>query len=209
MLEIEPIRILDSYQAKGLIHVGANDGEEIPYYKSRGIQNLMMFEPLAKPYAKMVELYPDVKAYYGGLSNKSESRVMTVTENDKASSTLELIDCDDYENHPVFKDWNMGQLPKVGEVTAYFERFDDVFSAKDYDVLVIDAQGMEREVLEGFGNELDHIKVAVIECSETPVYKGEASASEIIQFMSDKGFEQRTPVKLHNDILFTKRGLGI
>ena len=214
MLDIEPIRILDRYAAKGVIHVGANDGEEFVYYKQRGIQYLMGFEPLTKPYEKMKAAHPEVHAYNIGLSDESALVKIHVTENDKASSTLDIIKVDDYEHHPVFKDWNMGQLPVVDEDTIILQPFNifvesEGIDVSRYDVLVIDVQGMEYETLEGFGKYLKGFTILVIECSEVPVYVGEKPASAIIRFLKSKGFYQATPTKLHNDILFMKEGTNV
>ncbi|KKL26568.1 hypothetical protein LCGC14_2394040, partial [marine sediment metagenome] len=81
----------------------------------------------------------------------------------------------------------------------------DAIVPEDYNCLVVDVQGMELQVLKGFGPHLDGMDCLNIECSETPVYEGEAPAYDIVVWLAARGFYNITPIQAHNDILFVKR----
>ena len=104
----------------------------------------------------------------------------------------------------------MGQWPVVRQDTVRIVRYEDFmkdepYNPQDYNFLNMDVQGMELAALKGMGDQLDYFDVLVIECSDAPVYQGEAPASEIIEWLNARGFDQMTPTKLHNDILFVRR----
>lgn len=207
----EPIHYLSEWKPKGVIHVGANDGEEFVYYKSMGIKNLCGFEPLKKPFKQFQIDHPDVLKFQLGWGAASGRYGINVTENDKASSILSVVDIEgDWREHPVFKDWNMGQWPVVGkeiiEVVEYgkWMKKEQPYNPEDYNFLNMDIQGMELIALRGMGKQLDYFDALVIECSEEPVYVGEEPATEVVDWLKGKGFIQASPLKLHGDILFLR-----
>lgn len=206
----EPIHILRDWKPRGVIHVGANDGEEFVYYKSMGVQNLMGFEPLRAPYERFGEAHPDVLKYMVGWGAEDAKMTIEVTENDKASSTLPRIEVDNWEEHEVFKDWNMGQWPIVGTEEIQIVRFDNwveysKIDLNNYNFINMDIQGMELDGLKGMGDTLDYFDALVIECSEKPVFVGEHSAAEVSAWLAERGFEQVTRTMLHGDILFLRK----
>lgn len=207
----EPIHILRDWKPRGVIHIGANDGEEFVYYKSMGIKNLCGFEPLKAPYEKFEAAHPDVLKFQIGWGNENKQMRIEVTENDKASSTLPRIEVEDWTQHPVFKDWNMGQWPIVGEEMIQVMRYEqfmadfEPYDPADYNFLNMDVQGMELDALKGMGKQLDNFDALVVECSETPVFIGEHSAAEVSAWLNEQGFEQVTAIGLHSDILFLRK----
>lgn len=211
------------HEIKGLVHVGANDGEEVAHYLENGIKNIALFEPLDAPYQKALDWENSAKAgenirvFPFGWAEKNQSYVMHITENDKASSVLELVPHGDPAEHPVLKDWNMGQLPVVGEANVLMVRYDDfvknsviepAYDPELYDCLVMDVQGMELQALKGMGSELDRFKYLIIELSEEPVYLGEAAAIDVCEWLCRKGFEKKTDILPHDNVLFIKREDG-
>lgn len=118
----------------------------------------------------------------------------------------------------------MGQWPIVGQEAVVMRRYEDFvingegvtnlisggidycnYDPKNYNFLNMDIQGMELEALKGMGDQLNYFDALVIECSETPVYVGEASAEAVTGFLRGRGFERVTPIKLHNDVLFLRK----
>lgn len=194
---------------RGVIYVGSNDGEEFVQCKAHGITNLIAFEPLSAPFDRLVQAHPDVLAFQVGLGNETAKVAMDVTQNDKASSALKRVDVEDWTQHEVFKDWNMGQWPIVGSEAVEIVRYEDFiknqrFNPEDYNLLCMDVQGMELDALMGFGDYLDFFDALSVELSEKPVYVGEASAREVIEYLAAHGFRQDTPVSKHDDVLFVK-----
>jgi FkbM family methyltransferase len=203
----EPIHYLRDWKPRGVIHVGANDGEEFTYYKSMGITKLVGFEPLKDAFDRFEAAHPDVMKFQLGWGNERAKVTIEVTENDKASSVLKRVDVEDWTKHPVFKDWNMGQWPIVGTEEITIIRYADWegINDADYNFLNMDIQGMELAALKGMGRQLENFDALVIECSESPVFKGEASGQEVSDWLDARGFERVTPIKPHNDVLFLRK----
>jgi SAM-dependent methyltransferase len=66
---------------------------------------------------------------------------------------------------------------------------------------------MELDVLRGMDDKIQNFDYFVVECSARPIYKGEASAEEVIRFMEGRGYTAITPMSPHDDILFVKNWL--
>jgi hypothetical protein len=73
-----------------------------------------------------------------------------------------------------------------------------------YDCMVVDVQGMELEVLRGFGLRLRGFKMLSVECSIDPVYAGGAPASEVEAYLSEMGFIRKSPLEVHNDVFWVR-----
>lgn len=199
----------------GIIHVGANDGEEVPYYRQYGVQDIALFEPLPQAWEKCVAAYgkdPAIKISAFGWSDQNSTATINITENDKASSVLKTVPCDDPTKHPVFKDWNMGQWPVVDQTEIELRRYDWIvahdhgYDASRYNTIVMDVQGMELEALKGMGDEIARCDYLIIELSETPVYEGEASGKEVSDWLLVRGLVQATPIMPHDNVLFIREG---
>jgi hypothetical protein len=54
--------------------------------------------------------------------------------------------------------------------------------------LVVDTQGMEYEVIQGMGHELDSFEVLLVEVSSVAMYQGQRLAHEMDEFLATKGF---------------------
>ena len=78
----------------GLIHVGANVGQEVPMYFEITNSNIYLFEPLDSAFEILKDKYgnlQNVKLYNFGLGNKNqEINTLTSEVLDKLSTTLEL-----------------------------------------------------------------------------------------------------------------------
>jgi len=194
------------WPVRGVIHIGASDGEEVQGYKELGITNILCFEPLQSAIDAFKVKNPDVVCLPFGLGNKTGVRTLNISAgNGKGTSALKVI-----KDHPeVVEKWNHGQADVVGKQKARFTRFDDWYDKTTiplhlFDCVVIDAQGMSYEVLEGFGEYLDFIDYLIVELSETPVYQKEQPADVVVSFLAKKGFEQLTPIHPHDDVLFRR-----
>lgn len=203
-------------QLRGVIHVGMSWGEEIADYLAMGASNVIGFEPLPEAFNEAVKLYghdPRVILVNAGLGETTESMVIR-----KIDDPVKM------PGHPVGTGGSSFLLdvhlpPERCEITPLnvpVYRFEDWFrnatvhvphpgdEMKKYNALVVDVQGMEMNVLLGFGDLLQYFDVANIECSENPAYHGEVRAEVIVKFMRDHGFEQMTPIVDHDDILFQR-----
>ena len=197
------------HKINGVIHVGANDGEEIPGYKELGIENIICFEPLSTAYALLRNSYPNVFSFKLALGETDEDATLYISAGDgKGSSLLET----NMEHPEVQKNWNHGQADIVGEQKVKVRRFDTwakdaPVNLDDYDCLVLDTQGNELEVLKGMGEHLSGFKYLSVELSEIPVYFGEHPAAEVCEWLDTQGFNRDSPIQTHDDVFFIREGV--
>jgi FkbM family methyltransferase len=190
-------------EIRGVIHVGANDGEEIEGYFGLGAEYVLAFEPLDFARESLLKRWghdPRVLVLPFGLADRNCTRVLDVTPGDgKGSSFLKELQTH-YGSGYEIVDRQWGQL----------RRFDSLpFDGRLFNTLVVDVQGMELEVLKGFGFHIYCFAFLNIECSRVPLYEGEAPAQDIIDFLSTRrGFQQDSPIEDHNDIMFVNRRLN-
>lgn len=199
------------FSLNGVVHVGANDGYEIPFYFGLDVHRVIAFEPLQSVIRKLdqqfgedvrVEVYPFALSDVNGeMTIRIPHHLHDTPERDtKCATGLKMI-----TERAIGIGWTPTQWD---EEEVAIRRFDSLnINLTGLDTLVIDVQGMEHQVLRGFGAELLKFSFLNIECSRVPVFEGESPASEIIEFLAGMGFDQDSPIEDHDDIMFIKRGL--
>lgn len=197
------------FDINGVIHVGTNDGYELQWYQMMGIEWFIGFDPLPsaiKEFHRKYHVDFDHVIHLPFALGDVEADLfpLQVTSGDgQGSSFLDVTD-KYFEEHP--------EYTTEDRVICPVFRFDylakkHAFDMSKYDCLVVDTQGTELEVLKGFGKLLKGFKYLNIECSSEPVYKGSASGYEIAEYLDAWGFDQDSPMEVHNDVFFIKRGL--
>jgi len=188
------------YPSKGVIHIGANDGYEVQWYKALGINNIICFEPLKSAFDIFKDKYPDVKIYNVALGDKNETRKLNIATGDGCGSTL--LKSKTGEKY-------------VGAVKVKVATYDDFIEKEKidislFDALVIDVQGFEMQVLLGMGKYINNFNRINIEVSKTPQYEGEASGEEILKYLQARGFRalnevpKKPHLHIHSDLLLVK-----
>lgn len=200
--------VLRGYRLGGVVHVGANDGEEYEWYHDHGMWPVLLIDPLQEAKQRFHERYgsPDgVRFAVTALAGYSGSISMTIPEDgdDEKTSALEAIPT---PGHP----WTeIGRGKTIGVPVDRFDAWStrNAVDVTAYSVLVVDVQGMEQEVLDGFGDLLPSFDFLSIELSETPMYRGEPPACDMIEWLATKGYRQFSDVVPHGDVLFLKEWL--
>lgn len=190
---------------KGVVHVGAHLGEEVPRYVAEGRDPIICFEPLS--FGPLFE-HP-INWISFGLHDVTGHFILRVPKHlhddsldTQSSSMFKLIN-----ERARAIGWTPSQFEN--EVMIFCVRFDEwarrVGFKRDCSLLVIDVQGAELNVLRGFGDYLQDFSELKIECSQPAVYHGGADAKEVVHFLDEQGFEAITPILTHGDIEFRKR----
>ena len=170
------------FMPKGVIHIGAHDGEEVQYYQMLGIDNIICFEPLPDVVKTFKKKYPDVRIEQYALSNKTEQREFYNYKDGREGQSSSFF--------PVKIESSAMTGELFEKITVEAIRFDQWMQGKhinieDYDCVVIDVQGAELEVLEGLGPWIEFFKYYNIECSEKATYEGGATAKQVVKFMTN------------------------
>lgn len=183
------------YDIRGIVHVGANDGEEVQWYLKMGIDKVLCFEPLQEACAKLIANYPNLRvAARHALGNYDGTAQLNVTAGDgKGSSFLPT------------KDSIGTQWVQVSRWSSFVEFWK--VRVEDFNCCVIDAQGMELDVLRGMDALIQNFDFLMVECGAIPISPGEATAAEVIAYLDRMGFDQETPIPHHNDVMFIRRAV--
>jgi FkbM family methyltransferase len=184
---------------KGIIHVGANRGQERDVYAHYGL-NVIWIEPIPWVFEGLksaISSHPKQRALeYLVLDKDGETVAMHISNNDGASSSvLDLALHQDV--------WPSVHFTKDIEVQSCTldtiinkERID----LEKYDGLVLDTQGSELRVLHGAGRVLRHVRMVKVEVADFEAYTGCPRPEDIAACLGAYGLKEfrRTPFAEHS-----------
>ena len=170
----------------GIIHIGANKGEEYNLYKSLGIKNLILVEPRSEEFKLLKENIkdPDCILVQKALGNKTGKEKMFISygRNSAGASSSILKPKKHLELHKGIKFHET-----VEEVDI--DKLDNLgFDGSKFNMINIDVQGYELEVFKGGENTLHGIDYIMTEINREELYKDCAKVSELTDFLSKYGF---------------------
>ena len=185
--------IKSGYTLRGVIHVGSNDGYEVPFYRELGLGTIICFEPLADARRRFKERNPEEpEPLPFALSDYNGTALLKVAPGDGQDSSL----LDKVRPGQVIRTEPVDVIRFASWAGCSWDLLETV------DTLVLDVQGAELKVLEGMGHWIDQFRYLCIECSEVSIYKTGAEAKDVINFLAKAGFVAVAPISEHDDILF-------
>jgi FkbM family methyltransferase len=178
-------------KVRGVIHVGANYGQEREVYARHGLL-VHWIEPITSIFLELIENVSEPKFSYqraypfAAWDDDDPNLPFHVTNNEGQSSSAFELDC------------HLDVWPEVKEVetvTVRGMKLDSFYKTYTIDVphldmLVIDAQGAELRVLRGAIETLSRMKFVQVETADFELYDGCARLSEIDAFMREHGFKE-------------------
>lgn len=182
--------LVDKYNVhpKGVLHVGANVGEEAIQYEQQGIKNVVWIEAnpdIFKTLVSNVEKYGHrCFNFCAGHENTESVKLHVANNNGQSSSVLELGTHS--RNHP-----NVKYTHDVDVSMCRIEDFPGSKELEGLDFLSMDIQGFELQALKGMGDLLKQFKWVYLEVNTNQVYKGNAELSEITKYLGSFGFKQK------------------
>ncbi len=182
--------LLPKYGIKptGVLHIGANKGEEAPVYLELGIKKQIWIEANPEVYMQLRETIkdnPDAMAFNYAVGNKDfERTVLHISNNGSQSSSLLELGTHK-QQHP--------DVHYIKDVPVFMRRIDSLIPVdviKNYDFLNIDVQGFEGQVLEGMDWYLNMFKWAYLEVNKAQVYEGCWEIDRIDAYMAKYNFRR-------------------
>jgi len=193
------IRLRHGYRAEhsylsrvqGVIHVGANEGQERELYAAFGL-HVIWIEPIPEV-CETLELnlsnFPKQHAYnYLVTDEDGKEYQFHIADNAGASSSiLELNKHAEMYPHIAYK----------GSVILRGTTLNSILSAEQvdirrYDAMVLDTQGSELKILRGAAELLPNFKFVKVEVPDFESYKGCCQIGELAAFMALNGFRERS-----------------
>lgn len=174
-------------ECRGVIHVGANEGQERADYDRYGL-NVIWIEPIPQLFETLVGNlagYPKQRAIKALVTDQDgEERVLHVASNRGASSSI-------FDLHMHKDIWP--QVDFVEDIPLTTSRLPTALRGAgvdlgDYDAMVLDTQGAELLVLRGAVEILPRMKYIQAEAADFESYKGCATVNDITRFMAVHGF---------------------
>ena len=171
-----------------VLDVGSNKGEFAAIYlELYPCSEIKCFEPipaLADELSRKFESDPNVAVFECALSDSDGKSVLQVTRNIASSSLL-------VPNSSNIISDNGADV--VDSIEVRRRKLDDILDADELKhrkiLCKVDVQGAELSMLKGASKSLKFIDTLILECGFSPLYEGEASFSEIYEFVQLHGFE--------------------
>jgi FkbM family methyltransferase len=176
----------------GVLHLGANEGQEAAAYAAAGIRRVVWVEALPELFdalrAKAVANYPGSVALLACLSDVDNQQVQfnVASNGGQSSSFLELGT--HAQAHPTVR--------YVKTITMVTTRVDTLLRQNNLEVgpgwlLNVDLQGAELHALQGMPESLQYFDSIYIEVNIRELYKGCPLAEDIDFFLFQRGFERK------------------
>jgi FkbM family methyltransferase len=173
----------------GVVHVGANTGQERDLYNGRGL-SVVWIEPIP-------EVFAQLKTNISGLSNQRAFQALVTDTDDReyefhiannngaSSSVLDLK-----QHRDVWPDIEFTATLAVKSMTlaTLFEK--EQIDVSKYQALILDTQGSELLVLEGALPILHHFQFIKTEVPDFESYEGCCQLSDIRCFMKEHGYRE-------------------
>jgi len=173
----------------GVIHVGANEGQERAFYARLGLR-VIWVEPIPEVFARLesnIQSYPAQSAYQCLLTEHDGTQYdLHIASNSGASSSI-LKFAKHSELWPEIKMDRTIRLPGKTLMRLIDEYEIDIMR---YDALVLDTQGSELGILRGSSPILQYFKFIKVEVPDFESYDGCCTLPEMSHFMQQAGFDE-------------------
>jgi FkbM family methyltransferase len=177
------------HHVSGVIHVGANTGQERELYAKHNL-DVLWIEPIPEIFEELknnLKEYPRQQAYkYLVTDRDNKSYEFHVANNNGASSSLLNLDLHKdiwpqihYERSIIIKSLTLASLVENEDINMEI-----------YDALVMDTQGSELLVLQGAEPLLRRFKYIKTEASDFECYTGCCQLKDIENFLFKHGYRE-------------------
>ncbi|MDP4025992.1 FkbM family methyltransferase [Methylobacterium sp. NEAU 140] len=190
MLEALQQMNVAGFFVNGILHVGANEGQERNDYEANGASPCLYVEPVADAFAILkanLAGMPFHKAIQAVCAERAGEEVLfNVASNGGQSSSLLGLGAH-AEHHPdiVYTGVQRMVTTTVDAIVA------EHGPGRVPNLLVVDAQGADLRVLRGATQSLPEVDGVYVEVSDAPLYEGGCTLEEVTAFLKEFGLNPR------------------
>lgn len=175
---------------KGVIHVGANKGQERNLYRHEGLK-VIWIEPIPEVFDALqanLQGYPLQIAINALVTeNDGAEHDFFVANNSGASSSILPF----AQHLDIWPEVAFERTIKLSGVTLDTLLSQHNFDTEDYDVLVMDTQGSELMVMKGAPHLLKRVRYIKIEVPDFEAYRGCCKVPDVEAFLHPLGFREQ------------------
>jgi len=173
---------------KGILHIGANRGEEAPVYLELGVTKQIWIEANPEIFIQLKETLhgnPHAIAFNYAIGEEDMVPVVLHVANNGGQSSSILNLGTHKKQHP--------DVHYVKDINITMRRIDSLLSEfviQQYDFLNIDIQGYELHALRGMGDYLKYFKWLYLEINIGEVYEGNGDINAVDKYVGQFGFKR-------------------
>ncbi|MHA4811979.1 FkbM family methyltransferase [Flavitalea flava] len=175
---------------KGVIHVGANTGQEIELYAKHGLL-VIWIEPNPEAFETLkanLKDFPEQIAIMGLVTDLDNAEYpFHLANNSESSSILELN-----LHHDIWPEVKYEKTINILSSSLPSLLKDNDIDHRKYDMLVMDTQGSELLVLKGATPILEGFTYIKAEVPDFESYKGCCQVEDLHLFLENHGFKEYT-----------------
>jgi len=183
-------------EPRGVLHVGAHEGQELSTYDAMGVTQTVFIEANPAVYARLVVAMRDrrdVITVNRAIDDAVGRATLHLASFDQSSSLLPM------DAHRTI----YPQIVPAGTVDVEATTLDVLLEelnlpAEKFNLLAIDVQGAEGKVLRGARDVLRHIDAIAIEVNFAELYKGGAQIEEIDDLLGSAGFRRMATIAAYH-----------
>ena len=174
----------------GVIHVGANSGQERTFYQQFGLE-VIWIEPVPATFERLrtnLHEFPEQRAYRYLITDEDDHEyAFHIANNDEASSSI----------LPIAKHKQMYPEVEYTDTITLTSKTLDTFVKRErvdlqkFQALILDTQGSELLILRGAPNVLQQIRFVKAEVADFESYAGCCQLEGMGEFMRAAGFRER------------------
>jgi FkbM family methyltransferase len=181
-------------KVKGVIHVGANTGQEIELYAKYGL-SVVWIEPIPEVFETLRLNLTDIpkqialKGLVTDMDN-AEYEFHLANNNGASSSILELN-----LHQDIWPEVSYEKTISLTSTTLVTLLEKNNINLQEYEMLAIDTQGSELLILKGATGILGNFKYIKTEVPDFEAYKGCCQLKDLQSFLSGHGFAEQSRYK--------------
>jgi FkbM family methyltransferase len=184
----------------GIIHIGANHGQESDsYYNRYGNPKVIFIEADPKVFLKLHEnlsKYPNQIAIQALVADKDNVEWDFLCDKNNAGQSSSLFDF--HLHKKMFPNVVMGESIKLIGKTLPTILKENNIDIKDYKHINMDVEGAELLVLKGIGSDLRNFETITLEASDFESRFGQPLLKEIDKYMFAAEFTKLNQRKIHH-----------
>jgi FkbM family methyltransferase len=196
---------VDGIPKRGIIHIGAHQGEEVAYYLELGFESIILIEANPKWYRYLVDKFKDnsrIKIYSVAISDTiGEMDFYIHTSQSGSTEPASLLKMKEFNN--IVKSLRTTETIKVQVLTLDHFLTSNGLSPQAYNFINVDVQGAEMMAFKGASTTLKTTDVIISEINLVELYEHATLENELVQYLQQRGFE-KTNVIYHT--LYDEKG---